>query len=761
MPAPTLDAALKELSLDPDFAKLPKDWQTQIAQKIVDGDSAGALSYGKQTVKTPLTIQNIPELAPQEMAEYNRRKAAGDTRSWEQWAADHERANPGYLKSLQVLAPMNDDGASGTPEELAALDRWRGKAQKVVDGGTSTTNAEDYLLQNAINNGLLDMEKDKDRAEQARNLQKQYDDIFKSGTSTLAGLYDGTQLKNENQAVDTATANLLGSLDSQRIARTGALNTYTDAEKAALAKQITDKNAAIGVDVAARNKALQAQIAAQQQAIQAEMATKNAALATDLNTRRGAISTEVDARNAALAAQGAARKDALGNEVSAYQSSLASELDKKGAALTTEINTLGEAIKTATASRNTALAAELVSRKAALEDEVGKLRAAQEPLNAERLNAAQTQATAVNLASQAAQDRTLAQFAQDGYVGGSSGTDAALMRASIAGRQGAAEAVGNAKVANASDVAGIDRYSATQGRSLADYGSGQTRTIADADTTQVQDLSKYGAGQNRTLSNYGAEQNRGISDYGAKEGRTLADFVSDQTRGITDYGSGQNRQLTDFGSIEGRNLANYGAGQTRTAADFASGETRKVSDYGTGQIRTLSDFNADQGRTLSSNAANSARDIADFTADEKRGIAEQDTKQKFTLFTNDTSRRLANLSMPQSLLNTQLQMNKAVDDYSQSGFDRTMANLRNFSTSGGNAPMTKAFETPGTDVMGSAYQNLGAGLAGAGLSYFTSGKFKPGTTTKTDTTTTTKTPALTQTGDPYSGVGYGDYDPSK
>jgi hypothetical protein len=87
-----------------------------------------------------------------------------------------------------------------------------------------------------------------------------------------------------------------------------------------------------------------------------------------------------------------------------------------------------------------------------------------------------------------------------------------------------------------------------------------------------------------------------------------------------------------------------------------------------------------------------------------------------------------------------------------------MANLKLFSTNGGNAPSAKSFETPGTDVMGSAYQNLGAGLAGMGMKYFTSGKFKPGTT-KTDTTTTTKTPAPTQTGNPYTGEGYGDYGP--
>jgi hypothetical protein len=41
------------------------------------------------------------------------------------------------------------------------------------------------------------------------------------------------------------------------------------------------------------------------------------------------------------------------------------------------------------------------------------------------------------------------------------------------------------------------------------------------------------------------------------------------------------------------------------------------------------------------------------------------------------------------------------------------------------------------------------------MNYFTSGKFKPGTSTTTKPAT-----GLTQTGNPYSGAGYGDYDPT-
>lgn len=134
----------------------------------------------------------------------------------------------------------------------------------------------------------------------------------------------------------------------------------------------------------------------------------------------------------------------------------------------------------AAASQQAALATQMGQRRAAFDKAISDIYAAQDPLNQARLDATRSQGTAVNLAAQAERDRVLANFARDGYVGGSTGTDAALFRASLAGRQGAAQAMGDAKVANATDLSGIGKYAATEGRSLADYGAGEQRNISDS-----------------------------------------------------------------------------------------------------------------------------------------------------------------------------------------------------------------------------------------------------------------------------------------
>ena len=132
-------------------------------------------------------------------------------------------------------------------------------------------------------------------------------------------------------------------------------------------------------------------------------------------------------------------------------------------------------------SQRTALNTQMDARRAGLDDAIAQLTAAQEPLNAARLDAANTAATGVNLGVQSQRDQIMADFARDGYVGGSTGTDAALARASITGKQQAAEMLGAAKVANAGDTANIGRYGATERRGLVDYGAGEARNISDSE----------------------------------------------------------------------------------------------------------------------------------------------------------------------------------------------------------------------------------------------------------------------------------------
>lgn len=97
------------------------------------------------------------------------------------------------------------------------------------------------------------------------------------------------------------------------------------------------------------------------------------------------------------------------------------------------------------------------------------LLAAQAPLGAARIGAAEDQVTGVNLGLQSALDQLTAQRAGQGYVGGSSMDDAAVARAGIGAGQDAASILGQAKTANAGDIASINALQANQ-----QYGIGNT-----------------------------------------------------------------------------------------------------------------------------------------------------------------------------------------------------------------------------------------------------------------------------------------------
>ena len=79
-----------------------------------------------------------------------------------------------------------------------------------------------------------------------------------------------------------------------------------------------------------------------------------------------------------------------------------------------------------------------------------------DPLLQSRLDAAESQASAASLGEQAARDQIAADMAAQGYIGGSSFSDAQNARATIAARTAAAQALGTARIANATDVLNIN-----------------------------------------------------------------------------------------------------------------------------------------------------------------------------------------------------------------------------------------------------------------------------------------------------------------
>lgn len=487
---------LKVLLRDPDFAKFPPEWQSQIADEIVAGKGADAfVNFGVSTETTPLTIQNIPQLAPQLMNEWNRVRALGDRRSWEQWAADHSRVDPNWLASVQYLAPQKQTGLTGTDEQNAALANWR---RKVADtnttlsaGNENTVNLEQDLLERTVNRGYADMENDAARQKWARDLVAEYDRTFAGANQTIADLYNGNRLTQEQEASTRATNELLGNVSQNTSER-------------------------------------------------------NAALAALVNSATEGLRTQVDARGLAINQQEAARRQALADLVAAERAAIQTDVSERGASLQSE----------------------LATRRDALAKSIADLTAAQEPLNAERIKAAQTQATAVNLAAQQARDQAVAQAAQDGYVGSSSGGDAAMARAMLAGRQGAAEQLGMARVANASDMAGIGRYGATERRALGDYGAIQNRQVSD-----------YGTGQRRSLADLNAGETRSMSDSFAKDRRDLSDFSANEGRNIASQGAAQRYNIANENANLGMTIRNDGS--TRRFDLFSNDLNRRLANLNT------------------------------------------------------------------------------------------------------------------------------------------------------------------------------------
>lgn len=357
---------------------------------------------------------------------------------------------------------------------------------------------------------------------------------------------------NNDPARQDYINNLIASYASSR---QGAQNTIASLQPTEPGGQSAMLQSELGASGVAKDQQLAAltdQLHALSGSLTGDLAAKATNLATQLATLTQANTNFTADQKAALAAQVTGQ---LGN--------LNAEVASKRDAITTELATMGQGIT-----------AQDQARRAALQTELTQLNAAQAPLNAARVAGANTIGAAVNLAAQAQKDAIQAQAAQSGYIGSSTGTDMALARAGIGGRQQAAAALANANVANETDNAAIGKYGANT-----QYGI--------ADTT---------AGQNQSLTNFGATENRTLSDYGATQGRGIADFGTNTTAAIDNTAATNKLNVAGFGAGETRTLGDFGADQARAQTDYGAGETRNIKDSAAG--RDLSFFSNDIQRRL-------------------------------------------------------------------------------------------------------------------------------------------------------------------
>ncbi len=147
-------------------------------------------------------------------------------------------------------------------------------------------------------------------------------------------------------------------------------------------------------------------------------------------------------------------------------------IDARKAELTTALDTMqGDrtgALDGQTAQLRAALAALETERSTALQG-----------LEAARLSAAQTQVSGVNQALESTKDKLAAEDAAKGFLGGSTAQQGALVRAVAGARQQAAETVGAAKVANATDRRGLGDDIANQRFGIEGADATQRRGILD------------------------------------------------------------------------------------------------------------------------------------------------------------------------------------------------------------------------------------------------------------------------------------------
>jgi hypothetical protein len=158
-------------------------------------------------------------------------------------------------------------------------------------------------------------------------------------------------------------------------------------------------------------------------------------------------------------------------------------------------------------------------------------RAALQELTAARINAAEGQVTGINQGLEFERDRITAQQAKQGFIGGSAQQDAAMTRATVGARQGAAEVMGNAKVANATDS-----------RNLGDAIAGTRFNITGNDATTRYGIADETARGRFSLDDSTSAARVGVENQRASEAQSAADTGTKMRVGYFDNDFGRRLQ---------------------------------------------------------------------------------------------------------------------------------------------------------------------------------------------------------------------------
>ncbi len=592
-------------------------------------------------------------------------------------------------------------------------------------------------------------------------------------------------IQSAQMAQDFANADQITS------ANIAASDQATQAQLAALAEASAQMQQNLSGEQAARAAALQQQIAAfqenlgqydtaQRAAILQQMATEQTNLEEAITAQEGAVGTEAEALRTASSEQAQAQLAALAQTVAQLRGNLAGESAQRAAALEQQINALLQNLDQLDATQRAALTEQITSQQAnleqsittqrqalteqiaalgtaadaqsaaqrtALQQELAGLTAAQQPLAAARLQAAELQATAVNVGLERTKDQLTAQAAEQGYVGGSTAQNAALARATVDARQRAAEAVGGARVANAADLRDIGVRGATGERTIAEQLAAARNQIAGQGATGNAALTVGGALGRQSLADQLAAGTAGIAGStavsraaigaqganttfadalnAAAQGRTIGDnaaafeqqIATDlAARGFT-IGSNEAAAIRDLANrrAEGRqNIGNNAAAATGALASNVATQQQALGNAGATQAYTDTTTGAGQSRSIADQLAQGGYSLTAANALNALQARREGNAARGTYYDNDYARRLnASLAMP-AIAGATANTLTGLDDFATSGLTRTQGLLDWWSTPNTQAP------TPGAvavqpDTSGNAWAQVGAGLVNTGL----------------------------------------------
>lgn len=591
------------------------------------------------------------------------------------------------------------------------LASWANKAtQNAPLDSAGGVPLEQDLLENALPRIYDDIERDAERGALADSLTRQATSDYEAARAALSLEENARRLQEEYRMADETGRRLSDSAATSADEQIAILQQAVAAMQGSLQGEMAERAAALQQQIAALTANLGQLDEAQKAALAQQLTEQTQNLETSIGSQRQALEAELEALRGAATGRTAAQQAALEAELATLRGLNTTEAAARRAALEQEIAQL----RTATGEQGAA-------RAAALEAEIAGLTAAQEPLAATRIDTAESLATGINLGLEGERDRLTAQGARRGYIGGSSFEDAALARAAIGARQGAAQVLASAKEANAMDTRSIQGRAATEGRSLADELARNYFNVSGRAAAEGRGLADWIAGRNTELGAYGAAGRRGIADQDSQAEFDIAARGASGQRSLSDALAEGRRGIGDFGAAGRAGIANNTA-----TGRFNIGNTSATQQF---QDRV---FGAEQGRWLLDALSRGRAEIGSSRSVAQQGARDASTTARQGYFDNAYTRglqgTLARPGMSATLTNTLT----GLDNYANTGLQRALGTLDWWSTNSGTPP-TPGFVPVQPSQSGNDLAGLGAGLVGSAFNMWNarpSGGVTAGPTTR-------------------------------